>query len=205
MTKKILVPIFIFFAVAISFYPLAYVFGDMRMGLLASKSAQLLSDGIWKFGFYTHILLGGLALLSGCTQFLPKLRQKRLALHRNLGKVYVASVLLSGCAGFGVAFAASGGLMAQLGFGTLAILWLFTTMQAYQSIRRKNIAQHQNWMTRSYALCFGAVTLRLWMPIFLGGLGMSFEAAYPIIAWLAWVPNLAVAELIIGLRKPTFA
>jgi len=194
MIKKILLPVFIFFAIAIGFYPLAYVLGDMRMGLLSSKSAQLLSDRIWWFGFYTHILLGGVALLSGCTQFLPKLRQKRLALHRNLGKVYVAAVLLSGCAGLGIAFAASGGLMGQLGFGTLAIFWLFTTMQAYQSIRRKNVAQHQDWMTRSYALCFAAVTLRLWLPIFLGALGMSFDVAYPIIAWLCWVPNLAVAE-----------
>ena len=200
MTKKLLIPIFIFFAIAISFYPLAYVFADMRMGLLASKSAKLLSDGIWRFGFYTHILLGGLALLSGCTQFLPKLRQKRLALHRSLGKVYVASVLLSGCAGFGIAFAASGGLMGQLGFGTLSILWLFTTVQAFQAIRKRNISQHQNWMTRSYALCFAAVTLRLWLPIFLGAFGMSFDVAYPIIAWLCWVPNLAVAELIIGYR-----
>ena len=200
MTKKLLIPIFIFFAIAISFYPLAYVFADMRMGLLASKSAKLLSDGIWRFGFYTHILLGGLALLSGCPQFLPKLRQKRLTLHRILGKVYVASVLLSGCAGFGIAFAASGGLMGQLGFGTLSILWLFTTVQAFQAIRKRNISQHQNWMTRSYALCFAAVTLRLWLPIFLGAFGMSFDVAYPIIAWLCWVPNLAVAELIIGYR-----
>ena len=114
--------------------------------------------------------------------------------------MYVASVLLSGCAGFGIAFAASGGLMGQLGFGTLSILWLFTTVQAFQAIRKRNISQHQNWMTRSYALCFAAVTLRLWLPIFLGAFGMSFDVAYPIIAWLCWVPNLAVAELIIGYR-----
>ena len=201
MTKKILTPLFIFFAIAIGFYPLAYFLGDMRMGLLASKSAQLLSNQLWYFGFYTHISFGGIALLSGCTQFLPKLRQKRLSLHRTLGKVYIASVLLSGSAGFGIGFAASAGPIAQAGFITLAVAWLFTTIKAYLSIKRKNVTEHREWMTRSYALCFGAVTLRLWLPLFLGGLAMPFDTAYPIIAWLAWVPNLLVAELIIRSEK----
>ena len=47
-------------------------------------------------------------------------------------------------------------------------------------------------MTRSYALTFAAVTLRLWLPelaaIF------PFEAAYQTVSWLAWVPNLLIVE-----------
>lgn len=203
--QKVLIPVFIFFAVGVGLYPLFYFLGDMSGGLLASKSATLLANRFWQVGFYTHIGFGGLALLSGCTQFLPKLRQKRLALHRNLGKVYVASVLLSGSAGLGIAFAATGGLFAQLGFGGLAIFWLYTTIQAFLTIKRKEVTLHQQWMTRSYALCFAAVTLRLWLPLLLGGFGMSFSVAYPIIAWLCWVPNLAVAEWMIRRKKRSLA
>lgn len=203
--QRILIPIFIFFAVAIGFYPLFYLVFDMGNGLLNTKSVELLSNRLWLLGFYTHITFGGLALLSGCTQFLPRLRQKRLGLHRSLGKAYVVSVLLSGTAGLGIAFAASGGLFAQLGFGALAVLWLYTTIQAYLTIKRKEVTLHQHWMMRSYALCFAAVTLRLWLPLFLGALSMRFSEAYPIIAWLCWVPNLMVAEWIIRRAKPSFA
>ena len=118
-------------------------------------------------------------------------------MHRNLGKVYVAAVMLSGTAGLGIAFAASGGAWAQMGFAALGFLWLYTTPRFFLAIKKREIVEHQNWMTRSYALCFGAVTLRLWMPLFLGALGMSFDFAYPIIAWISWVPNLLVAEWII--------
>lgn len=203
--QKVLIPVFIFLAIGVGLYPLFYFLGDMSGGLLASKSATLLANRLWQVGFYTHIGFGGLALLSGCTQFLPKLRQKRLALHRTLGKVYVASVLLSGFAGLGIAFAATGGLFAQLGFGGLAIFWLYTTIQAFLTIKRKEVTLHEQWMTRSYALCFAAVTLRLWLPLLLGGFGMSFSVAYPIIAWLCWVPNLAVAEWMIRRMKPGIA
>ncbi len=202
MKSKVLIAVFLFFAISIGLYPFFYFLFDMSNGLMSSKSAQLLGNRLWQVGFYTHITLGGLALLSGCTQFLSGLRQKRLSLHRSLGKVYVAAVMLSGVAGLGIAFAASGGVWAQMGFAALGFLWLYTTAKAFLAIKKRDITEHQNWMTRSYALCFGAVTLRLWMPLFLGALGMSFDFAYPIIAWISWVPNLLVAEWIIRSAKP---
>jgi uncharacterized membrane protein len=205
MKSKVLIAVFLFFTISIGLYPLVYFLLDMSGGLMSSKSAQVLSNSLWQLGFYTHIAFGGIAMLSGCTQFLPGLRQKRLRLHRSLGKLYVFAVLLSGSAGLGIAFAASTGLVAQLGFGTMACLWLYTTLQAYFSIKRKEITRHEQWMIRSYALCFAAVTLRLWLPLFLGGFRMSFDVAYPIIAWLCWVPNLLVAELIIRRAKPSQA
>ena len=205
MKSKVLTPIFLFFTISIGLYPLVYFLFDMSGGLMSSKSAELLGNRLWQLGFYTHITFGGLALLSGCTQFLSGLRQKRLSLHRSLGKVYVAAVMLSGTAGLGIAFAASAGVIAQMGFATLGFLWLYTTAKAFLAIKKRNIAEHQNWIIRSYALCFGAVTLRLWMPLFLGALGMSFDFAYPIIAWISWVPNLLVAEWIIRRAKPHLA
>jgi hypothetical protein len=107
------------------------------------------------------------------------------------------AVLLSGTAGLYIAYYATGGLIAVLGFSGLAIGWVFTTSRAYSSIRNSNIDQHQYWMIRSYALCFAAVTLRIWIPLFQVALGMEFIHAYRIIAWLCWVPNLVVAELIV--------
>ena len=41
-------------------------------------------------------------------------------------------------------------------------------------------------MIRNYALTFAAVTLRIWLPLFMLLLGLErFELSYAIIAWLA--------------------
>jgi len=87
------------------------------------------------------------------------------------------------------------------GFSALAIGWLLTSTFAYLAIRRVEVDQHEYWMIRSYALCFAAVTLRIWLPLLQVGWGMDFIPAYRIIAWLCWVPNLLVAELIIRKLK----
>jgi len=48
-------------------------------------------------------------------------------------------------------------------------------------------------MVRNFALTFAAVTLRLWLPASIAS-GVAFEVAYPVVAWLCWVPNLVLAE-----------
>lgn len=50
-------------------------------------------------------------------------------------------------------------------------------------------------MIRNYSLTFAAVTLRLWLPA-LSVAGYSFNDSYMAVAWLSWVPNLIVAEII---------
>src|SRR5687768_707235 len=150
--------IFIFFAVAIGLYPFAYLVFDMKYGLLSSKSAELLQDRVWNITFYQHILVGAVAMLTGWSQFSKRLRNKNLNLHRTLGKIYVVAVILSGTAGLYIALYATGGIVSITGFSGLAIAWLFTTIQAYLIIRKKDIDRHQQWMIRSYALCWAAVT-----------------------------------------------
>ncbi|NER15463.1 DUF2306 domain-containing protein [Leptobacterium flavescens] len=186
---------FTVFAITIGLYPIFYFITDnMTQGLLASKSSALLGNQLWRLAFYLHISFGGLALLSGFSQFFRKSHTRLLKLHRNLGKLYVFSVLISAVSGFYISFYATGGLVPAMGFATLAVLWLYTTSQAYLHIRKKNIESHKSWMKRSYALCFAAVTLRLWLPVFIAGFGMEFVPSYRIIAWLCWVPNLAIVE-----------
>ncbi|MEO7988828.1 MAG: DUF2306 domain-containing protein [Chryseolinea sp.] len=187
---------FILFAVSIGLYPLLYFIIDMSGGLLSSKTESVLHNKIWNTAFYTHISFGGLSLLTGWSQFSKWLRNKNL-LHRWLGKIYLISVLMSGSAGLYIAFYATGGMVSSLGFGSLAIAWLTTTTIAYISIRQLQIEKHQQWMIRSFALAFAAVTLRLWIPSFQVLTNMEFVSSYKIIAWLCWTPNLVVSEWII--------
>jgi len=189
--------IFIFFSISIGLYPVMYLAVDMSLGLLSSKSAELLQDKVWNTAFYQHIFLGGIALLVGWSQFSKRFRNKNLSFHRTLGKIYLIAVALSGSAGLFIALYATGGLVSVFGFSGLAVCWLFTSLQAYVAIKRKDIDQHQYWMIRSYALCWAAVTLRIWLPLFQFAFDIEFITAYRIIAWLCWVPNLIVAEMIV--------
>ncbi|MBV6439300.1 MAG: DUF2306 domain-containing protein [Haliscomenobacteraceae bacterium CHB4] len=192
MIKKTIWILFGFLAVSIGLYPAIYFIVDRNFGLLSTKSEALLTDLLWNTGFYTHIIFGGLAMLTGWLQFSPRLRRTHLSLHRGLGKIYVVSALLSGFAGIGIGTQATGGLTAALGFMSLGIVWVYTTFTAYRHIRAGRVTAHQKMMTYSYAACFGAVMLRLWMPL-LVTLSGDFITAYRIVAWLCWVPNVGVA------------
>ena len=182
-------------SVLIGFYPLMYFLIDGKVGLLNSKPAWLLTDVVWRVAFYVHIVFGGIALLVGWMQFSAKLRAKKLALHRMVGKIYVFSVALSALSGFYMAFFANGGLWSSLGFGSLAVVWFFSTLRAYITIRKKRVVRHQIFMIYSYAACFAAVTLRIWLPLLIIAIG-DFKTAYIIVAWWCWLPNLFVAWLI---------
>jgi hypothetical protein len=59
-------------AVLVGLYPTVYFLVDKKFGLLSTKSAELLHHAIWNLGFYTHIILGGFALLIGWSQFSQK-------------------------------------------------------------------------------------------------------------------------------------
>jgi uncharacterized membrane protein len=168
------------------------VFSGSRFGLLNTKPEALLNDPLWNTGFHIHILFGAVALLIGWLQFNARLRDKYLRLHRNIGKVYVISALLSAAAGMALGFVATGGPVAATGFIGLGIAWFSTTLAAYLVIRKKQILRHQKLMIYSYALCFAAVTLRLYLPL-LTFLFDDFHTAYRIVAWLCWIPNLSAA------------
>jgi len=198
-TNKITWFFFAFFAIAISLYPLLYgylAYIGVEQGLRSRKTAELLADVVWNTGFYTHISFGGLALLVGWIQFSKKFRNANLKRHRLIGKIYMISVLLSGISGFYVGFYATGGIDAQIGFVSLAVIWLYTTFMAYRNIKKRNIQGHEVFMIYSYAACFAAVTLRFWLPLLTLGFG-DFVPAYRVVAWLSWVPNLIFAYFLI--------
>jgi uncharacterized membrane protein len=192
MFKKIAWPLFAFAALSIGLYPLMYFAIDRKFGLLSTKSAELLANIPWNVAFYVHILLGGLALLIGWVQFSPKFRQTKMNLHRLLGKLYVLAALLSALAGIYIGFFATGGLVSVIGFVSLGIIWFITTLLAYTQIKNKQIDRHEKTMVYSYAACFAAVSLRIWLPILIAVFG-DFMTAYKIVAWLCWVPNLLFA------------
>ena len=156
--------------------------------------------GLMSLAVALHLGGGGVALGVGGFQLNAAFRSRRIQLHRVMGRTYVISVLIAGLSGLQMAIASQGGMIAHVGFSLLASAWLFTTVRGFIFIRAGHDIDHRAWMIRSYALTFAAVTLRIYVPLSLA-VGLPFDVAYPAIAWLCWVPNLIVAELIF-VRRP---
>ena len=145
-------------------------------------------------GVYLHVFAAAVALLLGPFQFSAVLRRTRIHLHRWMGRVYLGvGVLVGGLSGLYISQFAFGGPVAKLGFASLAVCWLYTGLRAFLAIRNGAIEQHRTWMVRNFSLSFAAVMLRLYIPASVLA-GADFAVAYPIIAWLCWLPNLLVAE-----------
>ena len=202
MVKKGLWVLFVALCIIIGLYPILYFVLDRSFGLLSSKPNFLLKNVFWNIGFYIHIIFSGIALLIGWSQFIPSFREKYLGLHRRIGKIYVSTACAGSLAGFGIAFYATGGLISSLGFIFLAIIWFSSTLIAYIQIKKGFILRHQKAMIFSYAACFAAVSLRIWLPLLMM-LTKNFTESYLIVAWLCWLPNMAFAGWLV--RKTTLA
>ena len=111
-----------------------------------------------------HAGAAATALLCGAIQLQTKLLRRWPACHRWIGRAYVAGCLIGGAAGLVLSAGVSTGPVAKAGFGALGALWIYTTAKGWRSARAGRWAEHGQWMVRSFALAFGAVTLRLYMP-----------------------------------------
>jgi hypothetical protein len=181
-------------ATFIGLYPLFYFLQD-NFGLLGNKNSALIASVLWNSVFYTHITTGGLALLLGWVQFSERIRITTPSIHRNIGKLYLLLALCSSVSGAYLAFHAEGGVIAATGFLCLAIVWFTSTLMGYTSVVKGRVIQHQQFMVYSYAACFAAVTLRIWLPLLIVIYG-DFIKAYLVVAWLCWIPNIFVAYML---------
>ena len=181
-------------AASLRFLPLGV---ETSMPILAH---HLPGNALLLFG---HIAVAPIVLALLPLQLSTRLRKRRPGLHRWLGRLYGAGILISGIASIDLALKTTAGPLALSGFLILAILWLAATGLGIAAGIRRDIASHRRWMLRSAAMTFAAVTLRVYLGLAMTG-GLSFAFAYPIIAWLCWVPNLLFMEwyLLRGNVKP---
>ncbi|WP_375419674.1 DUF2306 domain-containing protein [uncultured Sphingomonas sp.] len=144
-----------------------------------------------------HVGFASTALLTGVIQFSGKMRCSRPGLHRRMGRIYASSCLIGAVAGLVLALGSSAGPIASVGFGGLAVVWFYATWLGWRRAMSGRFASHRRWMIRSWALTLAAVTLRIYIPLF-EVMGLPDLPSYRAISVLCWVPNLFVAEFLIG-------
>ena len=121
-----------------------------------------------------HTLSGVTALLIGPIQFSSRFRQRHFKIHRVLGRIYVIAVFIGATTGVALASGRPG----LPGTSMQAAAWIVCTTAAFITARNRQIAQHRQWMARSYAVTFTFVSsrvLNLW-PRYWSHLGDSLSA-----------------------------
>jgi uncharacterized membrane protein len=145
-----------------------------------------------------HILCSVIPLLAGPIQFSSSFRQRHLKFHRVLGRIYVISVFIGAFTGIALAAGRPG----MPGTCFQAAAWIVCTTAAFITARNRQIAQHRQWMIRSYAVTFTFVSSRVlnpW-PLYWSHLGDSLAAVGLIVFVLV---SLLVVELGLHWRELT--
>jgi uncharacterized membrane protein len=145
-----------------------------------------------------HIISATLYALLGAFQFVSRLWQRGLKWHRWVGRLLLPFGLLVGFSGLWITLFypyPAGGTdllyVLRLFFGSGMVL---SIILGFISIRKRDVTQHQAWMTRAYAIGMGAGTQVLtgMVGAIIFGKVNEFENAR--LMGAAWVINLAIAE-----------
>jgi uncharacterized membrane protein len=153
--------------------------------------------GVYRPAFYVHIFSGPVVLLGGLILLSETVRRRYGALHRVLGRVQVAVLLLFVLPSAVVMSRhAFGGGLAGLSFLLLSAATAGCAIVGVVQARRRRYDRHRRWMLRSYVLICSAVALRL----ISGAAGLvgvpDPEAAYIVAAWSSWLLPLAACEFV---------
>lgn len=152
----------------------------------------------YKLAFFTHVYTAVFVLPAGLTQFSGFIRKNFPRIHKYTGWIYAIVVIcLAGPAGFYMGLFANGGLTSQVSFCLLAVLWIYFTGAALAKVIQGDIKSHRQFLIRSFALTLSAITLRAWKYLLVFLFQPRPMDIYEIVAWLGWIPNLIIAEIII--------
>jgi len=142
-----------------------------------------------------HILPAALFLTLVPLQFIPNLRQKHLQLHRWMGRTLVILGLIVGMSALVMSFKMNIGGANETAATTLfAIVFLICLVKAYRHIRRKEVAQHREWMIRAYGVALGVATTRPIVGIFFAFRRLTPHEFFGIAFWLGFTITLLAAE-----------
>jgi uncharacterized membrane protein len=192
-----LLVIYGFFSFLLLKISLQYIPYNTDVAFLRIKQ-DVINIPFYKIAFFTHVYTAVFVLPAGFTQFSKYIRRNYTLIHKYTGWIYaVVVILLAGPSGFYMGIYANGGVISQISFCLLALLWIYSTSMAIVNAVKGDYKTHREFLIRSFALTLSAITLRAWKYL----LVFLFEPrpmdVYQIVAWLGWIPNLIIAELII--------
>jgi hypothetical protein len=185
--------------VLVAAFPYRAMFGSQDA---ARQSLQDFQFSYWprRGWLLTHIAGGLVALLTGPVQLWLGLHNVKMEIHRKLGFVYIAAIVVGSIGAIGLAVQTDGGLVFGSGLFFLAMAWIATTSLAFMAIKKNLIDQHKEWTIRSYVVTFAFVTFRAGQ-VAMTGRGVDLQTAIGVMAWACWAIPLLITEAFIQGRK----
>lgn len=153
-----------------------------------------------------HIAGVALYCLLGAFQFSSGFRLRWPGWHRNAGKLLAVCGLVSGLTGmwmaqfYAIPHSLQGPFLHVVRMMVGAAM-VTAIVLAWRSILRRDVARHEAWMIRAYALGQGAGTQALVLGPFTVIAGEAVGLTRDLLMTLAWAINLAFAEWIIQRRR----
>src|SRR5258706_11909395 len=142
-----------------------------------------------------HIVPGALFLVLALLQFVPSIRAKHLRLHRWLGRILVVSGLVIGVSSLVMSFTMNiGGVNETAATTVFGILFLFCLITAYRHIRRKEVAQHREWMIRTFGIALGVAATRPIVGMFFAFRRLTPHEFFGIAFWIGFTITFFAAE-----------
>jgi uncharacterized membrane protein len=197
LTKPVAVPVALYVVTLLTITLALVQVVQIPLDALPEDSRHLSAAPVWHF---LHVLGGATFGILGPIQFGRVLARRYGALHRILGRVFVAAGAMISLSSLNLLWhfpdtnsvAMSGG---RLLFGIALGVALAIAMQA---IYKRDLIRHRNWMIRAYAIGIGATAVSMvFFPIYLI---TGAPPAGPIadIAFLgAWITCIGFAEALV--------
>ncbi len=146
-----------------------------------------------------HVIPGALYLALAPFQFVTLIRSRWINYHRWMGRLLVILGLLIGASALFIAIVIPfSGWMESVINGFFAILFVYSIIRGYVSIRAKQIAIHREWMIRAFALGLAIATMRL---IFIPALIIVGNPTHDQIAMLSIVSFTIAFTIHVGLAE----
>ncbi len=151
---------------------------------------------------FLHVAPGFLFMVLGPLQFVRRIRSRHIVWHRWSGRVFLVSALLVGLTALRMAFLKPiSGLSEEVAAAIFASLFLFELVKAYVHIRRREIAQHREWMIRAFAIGLAVATMRPMVAAFLVFSGLPIRDFFGTVFWAGFTIHAIAAEVWINCTR----
>ena len=142
-----------------------------------------------------HILPGGLFMVLGPLQFVPRIRSRHIRFHRWSGRLLLGAGVVIGTTALRMAFVLPvGGPTETAATTVFGVIFLFSLGKAFLHVKRREIVRHREWMVRAFAVGLAVATVRPIVGLFFAFSDLAPQAFFGIAFWLGFTIHLAVAE-----------
>lgn len=181
------------------------------LGHIGSLDASVEADARFvpiPVSIVAHVLAVTPYSLLGALQFWPGFRRRFPAWHRRVGRLLVAAGLVAALTGLGMAVAspiprAHQGPILEAARIAVALGMLVALVLGLVRIRQRDVAAHEAWMIRAYALGLGAATQVLVLAPPMIVLGELEGLPRDLLMSLSWAINAGLAEWLVRRRGPS--